>query len=244
MEADLFYAELKDKFAQIVKKYRLETERVNIIGKVLQPQEAIGNPKRQDFPILKGKEKLMEADFKGSKGQAFTDMPGSFSGTIKEILKRPLETNFDRAILICTLNAVLNNLGLIQNTIHCKDEAPERCAEKLISFIKNNYPTAEKIALFGLQPAMAEKLSQAFTLRIVDLDPDNIGKLKFGISVEGEEKTDEVIKWCHLILATGSSIANGTLPRFLGQKPVLFYGTSLAGVSYLMNLERYCPESK
>ncbi|GAI33155.1 unnamed protein product, partial [marine sediment metagenome] len=55
-------------------------------ARTLTPQEVIGKPERDDFPLLKGKEVMLQADFKGSLGQAFTDMPGNYSGSLREIL--------------------------------------------------------------------------------------------------------------------------------------------------------------
>src|SRR3712207_2480466 len=92
-----FYEKLLKKFRKVVEENDLLNEEVNINGRTLTPKEAIGTPVRQDYPIIKGKEKLIQAEFKGEKGQAFTDMPGEFSGTISEIINRPIKTNFDIA---------------------------------------------------------------------------------------------------------------------------------------------------
>src|SRR3712207_7333035 len=78
-------------------------------------------------------------------------MPGEFSGTISEIINRPIKTNFDMAILISTLNAVCKYLKITDKSIHCKDEDPEECAKKLVEYIKEKYGHP-KIALIGLQP--------------------------------------------------------------------------------------------
>ena len=43
---------------------------ISIVSKSLSSKEAIGNTKRKDFPIIVGKEIMLEADFKGAKGQA------------------------------------------------------------------------------------------------------------------------------------------------------------------------------
>jgi uncharacterized protein (DUF4213/DUF364 family) len=240
----VFYNELIDKFKKIAEENGLMNETVAVTGRVLATQEAIGNPLRKDFPILKGKEKLMQAEFKGEKGQAFTDMPGIFSGTIEEIINRPLETNFDRAVLISTINAVCKYLGIAKKSIHCKDEEPEKCSLELITYIKERYESP-KIALIGLQPSMLERLSKYFKIRVVDLAEENIGKRKFGVEIEdGMTRTEEVLNWCDLILATGSTVANGSITNFIGEKPAVFYGTSIAGPAALMNLTRFCAEGK
>jgi len=94
-----FYAEIKDKFCQLINNEDIWSSRINVVNvRSLTPQEAIGNPERDDFPLLKGKEVMIQADFRGNKGQAFTDMPGNYSGTLRDIFELPLINNFQRAI--------------------------------------------------------------------------------------------------------------------------------------------------
>lgn len=234
-----FYAELMERFKAIVEAHNLLNEEIIITGRALSAEEAIGNPERKDYPIVKGKEKLMQAEFKGAKGQAFTDMPGNFKGSLKDVLNNPLNSNFDRAVLIASMNAICRHLGLIEKTIHCHDEQPEQCAEELIDFINNKFGSP-RIALIGYQPAMFEKLSRAFPLRVVDLAPDNIGKSKSGVQVEGYEATAEVLEWCDIIVATGSTVVNSTITDYCNKKPVLFFGTTAAAACHLMGLQRFC----
>lgn len=236
-----FYENLLKKFREIVELNGLLYEKVTIKGRVLSTEEAIGNPLRKDFPIVKGKEKLIQAEFKGEKGQAYTDMSGEFSGSIEEIINRPINSNFDRAVFISTLNAVCRYLKITEKSVHCKDEEPEKCSKELVEYIKEKYGQP-KIALIGLQPAMLERLSNNFSVRVVDLDKRNIGNMKFGILVEdAKEKTEELLEWCEVILATGSTVANDTIEKFLDKKPVVFFGTTIAGTAELMNLDRFCP---
>ena len=55
--------------------------------KTLTAQQAIGKPERDDFPLLKGKERIIEALFKGSAGQAFTDAFRDYQGDISSLLR-------------------------------------------------------------------------------------------------------------------------------------------------------------
>ncbi len=235
----MFYDELIDKFRKIVEENGLLDEEILITGRTLSVQEAIGSPARQDYPIVKGKEKLMQAVFKDEKGQAFTDMAGDFQGTLAEVLAKNPESNFDRAILISSMNAVLRYLGLVDKTIHCHNEDPEHCSLELAKHIKDKFGNP-RVALIGFQPAMLEKLSQVFEVRAVDLDADNIGKLKSGILIEGPGATDEVLDWCDLIIATGSTVVNATITDYCNDKPALFFGTTGAATTKLMGLERWC----
>lgn len=217
------------------------TETITVVSaRPLTPEEAIGKPDRTDFPILKGKEVMVEAVFKGQKGQAFTDMPGEFQGTLQDLYNLNLRNNFERAVFIAGLNAVMRYFGKISNTVHCKDKEPRACAEQLPDFVKTHFGKP-KIAFVGYQPAMIEVLAPLFSMRVIDLDRDNIGASRFGQVIEGPEKTDEILSWGDIILATGSTCVNETIPIFIDKKPVVFYGISVAGTASIYEYQRFCP---
>ena len=165
---------LKNKFSQIIEEKGLGAEEVIVRARTLTPEEAIGNPEDQDYPIQKGKERLMEAEFRGSRGHAFTDMFGHFKGSLSQVLEMELSNNFRRAIFVSTINAVMRHLGMVERTVHCKDTGPNVCAHELVSFIKKEFGRP-KVALVGLQPRMLEALSKEFEVRATDLDRENIG---------------------------------------------------------------------
>ncbi|MGI6685893.1 MAG: hypothetical protein ACOX47_14855 [Bacillota bacterium] len=89
---------------------------------------------------------------------------------------------------------------------------------------------------------MLDHLRHDFRLRVLDLNKDNIGEKKCGITIEDRDMPlYEVISWADLILATGSMVTNGTILNFINlKKPVFFYGTTIAGPAYLMGLHRLC----
>jgi len=93
----------------------------------------------------------------------------------------------------------------------------------------------------GFQPALIKALSGEFEIRVLDLDPDNIGQLKHGAYIEGGEATDDVLGWADVLLVTGTTLANGTIDMFLTDKPVIFYGTTIAGAASVMGWDRFCP---
>lgn len=233
------YEEIRGWLRRMVGEKGLGQEEVQIKAFPLTPQEAIGNPEEDDYPLLKGRERLMQAEFRGSVGQAYTDMYGDFSGPLSEVLEMELKNNYHRAILISTLNAVARYLGVVEGTIHCKDADPPHCARELLDYIRKNYGSP-KVALVGMQPRMAEVLARHFELRITDLDEENIGQERFGVLVEGHERTGENIAWCDLAVVTGTTVVNGTLDQFLIDRPVLFYGVTIAAVAALMGLRRFC----
>lgn len=235
-----FYNDIKERFFNLIKEKNLMSLKVEVVSaRTLTPQEVIGKPERDDFPLLKRKEVMLQADFKGSLGQAFTDMPGNYSGTLKEIFDMTLDNNFKRAVFIATLNAVLRYLNYISKTVHCKDNEPAECAAHLVDYIKERFGNP-RIAFIGMQPAMVEALVAQFKIRVVDLDPDNVEQKRCGVLIEDVAHTKEILSWADVILATGTTVVNNTLTSLLIEKPIIFYGVTIAGVAYLKGYEQYC----
>lgn len=225
---------------KIVNEMSWQDEKISIVNtRALTVDEAIGNPEREDYPIQKGKEVMLETTFRGSKGQAFTDQPGNFTGTLQDVLNLPLQSNFERAVFVATLNAVLRSLGKIDKTVHCRDKEPGICAQHLVGVIRERFGNP-RIAFIGLQPGMVEALIKEFDVRVTDLDPDNVGKTKFGVLIEDVSHTQEIIDWGDIVLATGSTSVNASLSDPIGTKPVIFFGVTIAGIAYLNGLEQYC----
>jgi len=236
------YETLRKKFSEIVVQANLESEEVKISGRALTEKEAIGNPEHRDYPLQKGKERLMQAEFRGSFGQAFTDMSGNFEGRLSQIVEMNLADNFRRAIFISTINAVMKYLGLIDKSMHCKDTSPVRCSKELVKFLKEEYGKP-KVALVGLQPRMLEALSGVFDVKVMDLDENNIGQKACGIMVGPPQRTEANLNWCDIALITGTTLVNDTIGGFNTEKPVIFYGVTIAGPARLLGLEHFCPYS-
>lgn len=238
---DRIFKQLREAFAGLLDEHGLADESVAVSARPLTPGEAIGNPEADDYPILKGKERMMEATFRGAKGQAFTDMCGEWSGNISEVIRMPLENNFRRALFVASLNAATRHLGLLENTVHCRDNEPARCAEKLLEMLSLEKPDA-RITIIGYQPRMAELLSGCFRLSIVDMDQDNIGKRVAETTISGPEKTSQLIDDADVLLVTGTTLVNGTTAEFLDTgKETIFYGITIAGAAELLGLRRFCP---
>lgn len=234
---------LRENLTRIVQQNGLGSAEVTVRAFPLSPEEAIGTPAEKDYPLLKGRERLMQAEFLGSKGQAFTDMYGDFDGTLAEVLEMGLESNFQRAVLVSAINAVMRHLGLVLNTVHCKDGEPRECAQELVKYLREKHG-GRRVALVGFQPRMAEALARQFELRITDLDEANIGQKKYGVEICGPEKAAEHLEWCDLALVTGTTVTNGTWVPFLATpRPVVFFGVTVAGAAELLQLERFCPKS-
>jgi len=237
------YERLKRRVGELWKEEGLLTGKILIQARALTTKEAIGSPENDDFPLQKGKERLMQASFLNVTGQAFTDMYDDFEGTLKEVLELPMEDNYQRAVFVASLNATLRYLGQIGRTVHCRDQEPGICGAELAQHLKD-INDKMKIAQVGFQPRMVESLAPNFPLRVLDMDPDNICTRKFKITIEGPENTEDAIQWADLLLVTGTTLVNGTIEPFLGRKPVLFYGTTIAGAAHVMGWDRFCPRSR
>ena len=233
---------LKKKFKEIVKEKKLRSEDVRVVGRTITPKEAIGNPGDQDYPILKGKERMMQAEFKGSLGQTFTDMSGNFEGKLSRIMGLSLTNNFRRAVYISTVNAVVRHLGMVDRSIHCRDYGPVKCSQDLVAHIKKEFGKP-KTALVGLQPRMLESLASKFDVRVTDLDEDNIGEQKYGIRIGPPQRTEANLNWCDIALVTGTTFVNDTISEFKSEKPVIFYGSTITGPARLLGLTHFCPYS-
>jgi hypothetical protein len=238
----------KEKLVKIVDSNDLLNERISILVKTLTPEEAIGNPGRRDFPIIAGKERVIEAEFLGVKSHVFTDSPGEFIGTIQDIMRAGLETNKERALFVAALNVIMKKLGMIDNTIHCRDEEPEQCATEIKNYILEKWGKVS-IGLIGLNPALAEAFSRTFgasNLRITDLDKKNINEEKFGVEVwDGRKYTERLVKESDVVVLTGTTLVNGSFDEIFSliekfNKKYLIYGVTTAGISQLFGLERVC----
>ena len=240
--------EVKSRFSELATNHQLGSQRVQVTVKPLSPKEAIGSPSRQDFPILIGKEVIVEAQFNESFGQAFTDQPRSFSGTIDELLNLSLDNNGNRAIFISSLNAIASHLGIAAGVRHCRDEEPEKCGLQIAHDLREKFGNI-KVGLVGLQPAILQNLSQRFgaqNVRCTDLNPNNIGSYKSDVEIwDGATDTSKLINWCDILLVTSSSITNDTFDDIhkeavsAGKHPILF-GITGAAVCVLAGLERIC----
>jgi uncharacterized protein (DUF4213/DUF364 family) len=247
-----FFEEARAKFGELVKRHALESAEVSVEVKQLSAREAIGEPRRQDYPIIVGKERVIEAEVLGTKAHSFTDSPAEFKGKLLDVLEMRLDSNSGRAVFIAVMNAVLRYLGMVDATLHCRDEEPEACGREMATII-GGMPGVRSVGLVGLNPAIAQRLVDVFGpqgVRITDLNADNIGSFKFGVEIwDGRTRTEELVRTSDTVLVTGTTIVNGTfdrieeLTRQYGRTLIVF-GVTAAGVGALCGLTRLCPYAR
>ncbi len=193
---------IKEILKELVEKNNLINEDVEI--KISDTK--LDTSKIKDYPLMSGKEILLRANFKGCYGDAFTDKPVEFKGTIKELLDKG-----NRAEIIATLNAVMRYLGLVDRTVHCTGNEPEKCAKELVKYLKELKP--KKIGIIGFQPAFVKEIVNIFgpeNVIVSDLNPENVGKIKYGTKIIHGKYNEDLIKNSDVVLVTGSTISNGT----------------------------------
>lgn len=231
------YGALRAALADAIERNDLAGKSIGVRCEALSPAEAIGAPEHHDYPILKGREVMVEAVFEGARGQAFSDSFENAEYLVDDLPGMALDSNRNRASFVAGLNAVYRYLGLCEGTVHCRDGEPADCAGHLMEAAGS----PEKVLLVGYQPRFLHTLAAATSLRVVDMDADNVGTDVAGVRVEPPESTAVAMAWCDLILATGSTLVNGTIATFLRQeKPVLFYGVTIAAAAEILGLGRFC----
>lgn len=231
------YERLKEALRDQISIHNLAGKQIHVNCRALSAREAIGSPEHDDYPIIKGKEAMVEADFCGAKGQAFSDDFENTTLDIEQLLTLDLDSSRSRATFVSALNAVYRHLDLSGKTVHCRDQEPVECAAHLSDIIASG----KKVVLVGHQPRFLEALAARNQVRAVDMDADNIGKTFSGVTIEPPENTDDAIGWADLIFATGSTLVNGTITGLLDRDtPVIFYGVTISAAARILNLDAYC----
>jgi len=239
---------LKDRFQDIISRDSLADEAVQVTIGTLTAEQAIGTPERRDFPLLEGVEVMIEATVRGARGQAFTDHPHEFAGTIRDIIGLDLTSSDNRAVFVAALNAIMAFLGRVTTTRHCRNGGPERCADEMAQHLYLKYPGAT-VGLIGLQPAILDHLVRTFgeaKVRCTDLNAANYGRQKYGATImDGRTETRRLISEADIVLATSSTLVNGTYDTIRAimnnrDKAFILFGVTGAGASHLLGVERLC----
>lgn len=235
-------------FAGLVKDAGLAEAAITVTARTLSTEEAIGRPVYDDLPLLRGREVMIEAEFRGAKGHAFTSAPSSWSGTLNDLLALPLDRARERALLNAAMSAVLRSLGAIDRTVHCRSEDIARCGAEMAARLRQEFGLIP-VGLVGYQPGLAAGLVDQFgadDVRITDLLQENVRRTVHGVEIwDGAVRTKELVRRSQLILATGSTAANGTLDQLAELTAsvgvsFIVYGVTAAAVCHLCGLRRLC----
>ena len=240
MKIEEVYKLLKLSFKSLLDERGIQDKAVNVKAAGLE-----GANKRTDFPVLNGAEIVMTAEYEGAKGECSTSFPSHFSGTLLQVSELDIENNpHERSIFIAAMNAVMNFYELADHCVSCPESDKEKCAR----YIADNYKKINedvKVLLVGYQPFMVKEFIKHFSVRILDLDQDNIGEARFSVVVEhGKDSFPDAVKWADVILCPGSSLSNGTIVDYINlPRDVTYYGATISGFARLAGLNRICPYS-
>ena len=232
---------MKDVYDTIKHAFRETVERRNIHDRTVSV--SVPGYKDGDYPVLNGAEVKMIAEFEGVTGECSTSYPSSFTGTLAQVVEMDMENDpIQRSVYFAALNGVMNKYEMADECQSCVDSDKENCGERIAQqYVRNNGKV--NCLLVGYQPYMMKALAEYFPLRVLDLDPDNIGKTHYGVTIEdGTTAYAEATRWAEVILCTGSTLTNGTIHDYIKlPKDVTFYGTTIAGVARILEIRRVCP---
>jgi len=235
---------LRHRLERVCAENGLLDDPVRVEARELTPEQAIGNPDHDDYPVLTGHERMIEARFRGARGQAFTARPGGFSGTLRETVDLEPTNDYRSAVLVAAVNAVCAYLDLAPRTAHCRNDEMVACAKDAAGYLRERFGEIRRVFLVGLQPRLLEALAAEFEVRVTDMREDTPGEIRAGVKVEPPEAAADCIAWCDAIFATGSTIANRTADALVESgRPLAFYGVTCAGPAALLELERFCPKA-
>ncbi len=253
------YEKISREFRKIVERRGLQEAKVNcrIIAKGFSDRHPQLSNKSEDFieqhfkmpskeyALVKGKEVIIRCKFKDHYGDAFTDEPKAFRGKLKDVHGLLFGGKGDKTVYFATLNATLSYLGLVERTVHCRGDEPRKCGEQLVAYISENFGKV-RIAHIGYQPGHVEACSKHFESYVTDLNPENIGIVKFGRKILDGSANEEVIRKTDVACITGSTLASGALPKLIGwcetygTEPVV-YGVTSKGAAKILNFRYFCP---
>ncbi len=241
----------KEEFAAKVTRAGLTDAPIAVGSSAASAGETNDMARYDDLPILRGKEVLIEAEFQGARGQAFTNQAGAWEGTVGELLSLPLTSNRGRATLLAAMNAVMRHLGEVDRTVYCTEAEANLCGKETAAMLREEFGEIT-VGLVGYQPGLAAGLAAEFgpeRLRITDLALENIGRVVQGVEVwDGWNSTAKLVSGSDVVLAAGSTIVNATYEQLTHCTacrgiPLILYGVTAASVCRLCGIRRICPRA-
>ena len=189
---------------------------------------------------------VLTAEYEGAVGECSTSFPVEFNGKLSEILEFDIENDLEkRSVFIASLNALMNKCKLSDDCVSCLKDDRENCAERIVGFYKKNNGKV-KILLNGYQPHIMKALVDNFQVRVLDLNPNHIGKIYNNVVVEdGTSAFADASWWADIALCSGSALSDGTIVDYMNMpKDIIYYGTTIAGCARILQLRRLCPYAR
>ena len=243
---------VKDLYQQIITAFYgldgtkdLLKETVSVSGSK-EPERTL-RPENEPASSVARPEYCVTATLCGVKGEAYTEEPEDFCGTLKEALEiAPTEKGIS-AVTIASINAAMNFLGLAPGTFPEGEEARFCYADALCRYVTEHHGK-NNIILVGYDGYLVKRfMDEGLEFWTMDMDPANITQNRFHHVVVNNAKRnrESSFVWGKYFVVTGSSLCNGTILHYLNSgKELLFYGISCAGVAKLLDLPWFSPDNK
>lgn len=221
----------------------LRKETVTVIASE-EPERTL-RPENEPVSEAARPEYCVTATLLGAKGEAYTEEPEGFCGTLEEALQiAPTEKGIS-AVTVAALNAAVSYLNLAPGTFPEGKEARYRYADALCRYVKEQFGT-DHIILVGYDGYLVKRfMEEGFGFWTMDRDPDNITQDRFHHVVVNNAKRmrESSFIWGKYFIVTGSALCNGSVLHYLNtDKEVLFYGITCAGTATLLKLKWFSPD--
>lgn len=242
---------IKEVYDQIIFRFSalkgaadLLNEEVFVTGSK-QPEKTL-RPADEPPSTVARPEYCVTAELLGVKGEAYTEEPSDFRGTLKEALAIPPTEKGISAITIAALNAAMSYLNLAVGTFPEEEEEKFRYADALCRYVKKEFGTSNLI-LVGYDGYLVKRfMDEGLDFWTMDNDPANITQDLFHHVVVNNAKRnrESSFVWGKYFIVTGSTLCNGTILHYLNSnKELLFYGITCAGAATLLELPWFSPEN-
>ena len=243
MTIDELYQQILSAFYRLDGAEALLNETVSVTPSA-EPEKTL-RPENDPPSTVARPEYCVTATLCGVKGEAYTEEPTGFSGTLRQALHiLPTEKGIS-AVTIAALNAAVNYLGLAPGTFPEGEEAHFRYADALCRYVTEHFGKSN-IILVGYDGYLVKRfVEEGLDFWTMDRDPDHISQNRFHHVVVNNAKRnrESSFVWGKYFIVTGSTLCNGTiLPYLDSDKEVLFYGITGAGAATLLHLPWFSPD--
>lgn len=196
-------------------------------------------PDKEPPSLINRPEYRVTAYFHDHKGEAYTECPRDFTGTLEQLLSLPMNDQGIDARFVAAVNAVLCFLTGSPGSFPDDPNAHKIYAERICSYVKEHYGTS-RIVLIGYDGYLVKQfMDEGLDFWTLDRDPNHITKNRFHHIVvnSGYYNRESSFAWGRIFLVTGSTLCNGTIIQYLNSgKELLFYGITCAGAASLLQL--------
>ena len=181
------------------------------------------------------------------KGEAYTETPQQFQGTLRQALKIDPSENGISAVTVSAINAAMHYLSLCPGVFPEEPQYPYEYARALCDHVIEHYGRSN-IVLVGYDGYIVKQfMDEGLDFWTLDRDPDHISQDRFHHVVVNSAKRnrESSFVWGRLLIVTGSTLCNGTICQYLDSgRDLLFYGITCAGAATLLGLPWFAPAGK